>query len=277
MASRLPPEILGPIFQEIYNSRPNSKPHEQYRNLFSCLMVNRLWCRSVISYIWSSVFTSHSPVRNGAIDKYISCLSPPKLEVLRCAGVQLPAIPSTPPIFNYPVFLRNLRFEIFLRDVFDWCHEHNASQHHDLVVRLLLELFAESGARLETFEMKFVDRNAFPDYCEKLERLGLNFICEDRFKPLFCGVKKLWLGRDAIESCENLESLTFHDCFCVTSELVEPLLLNAWTKLEYVYVTPSFLDSEAHRGQRNCESLERWAKEFSNNGKFWESNSVPLN
>ncbi|CAG8439834.1 2570_t:CDS:2 [Acaulospora morrowiae] len=374
MASRLPAEVLCPIFQEIYNSRPKSRPHEQYRDLFSCLMVNRFWCRNVISYIWSSVFTPHSPVRYGAIDKYISCLSPSKLEVLTYAGVQLTNVPSTPPIFDYPAFLKSLRFEIFLRDVFDWCHEHDSSQYHDLVIKALIELFAERGARLETFEMKFVDKKAFPGYREKLERLNLNFICEDRFRSLFCNIKKLWLGKDAIEStglaeriswicnnveymtldftrsstwfnvfsipkrynisslirsqtalqsfvlinysdgtpdfifslptqshslrniyfcqvyfrhfpplsfvseCGNLESLTFRDCFDITPELVEPLLLNTWTKLEYVYVTPSFHHSELYyRGQmRTCESLERWANEFSNKGKLWENNSVHL-
>ncbi|CAG8807291.1 38329_t:CDS:1, partial [Gigaspora margarita] len=196
-------EIILQIFQIIYYSKPKNRPYEQYQTLRTCLLVNRFWCINVTSILWSRVFAANSLVRLGAINKYISCLKPEKFQYLLDAGMKFSKRTEYNQLFDYPSFLKELQFDIFLKDLSIWCIE-NGSYHchnlkfHNLVLKTLLELFSERGAKLEIFYMKQVYKSAFPSYHTELRYLDFNVLTSVNIKGMFANCKKIRLEGDVL-------------------------------------------------------------------------------
>ncbi|CAG8679875.1 3738_t:CDS:1, partial [Dentiscutata heterogama] len=221
MISHLPVEIILQIFQIIYYSKPKNRPYEQYQTLRSCLLVNRFWCINVTSILWSRVFAPDSLVRLGAISKYISCLNPEKFQLLLDAGMKFSKRTEYNQLFDYPSFLKELQFDIFLKDLSAWCIEYYRCRNlkfQNLVLRTLLELFSERGAKLEVFYMKKVYKCAFPFYHTDLRYLDFSVLTSVNVKGIFANCKKMRLEGDVLmlsniieiftKICNNIEHLT---------------------------------------------------------------------
>ncbi|CAG8567923.1 12073_t:CDS:1 [Cetraspora pellucida] len=255
MISCLPVEILLQIFLAIYYSKPKSRPYEQYQTLHSCLLVNRFWCVNVISILWSRVFSSDSLVRLGAINKYISCLNPEKYQLLLDAGMKFPKR-SERQLFDYPSFLKELQFDIFLKDLSVWCIEHGGYRCHNLkfqnlMLKTLLELFSERGAKLDVFYMKDVYRSAFPSYHTELKHLDFSVLTSVNVKEMFLNCKKMRLEGDVLaldniidiftSICNNIEHLT------LDSPNIEPKVLQNGVFNFLDPTSDSFLSNEIDR------------------------------
>src|ERR1043165_4803714 len=92
--------------------------------LFSCVLVNRLWCQVSVRILWRSI-------RNYVT--LIGCLPKKSKKVLRKNNVLTSILNSNNPIFNYASFCKKLSFhqvnnkiEQLLKD-----HQPISSQYHD--------------------------------------------------------------------------------------------------------------------------------------------------
>src|SRR5436853_195598 len=80
--------------------------------LYSCLIVNRLWCEVAVRILW----------RNGlkykpkTIITLIACLPKKSIEILHDNGI-IPTPTSNPPMFNYAAFCKNLSIDIIQYNV----------------------------------------------------------------------------------------------------------------------------------------------------------------
>src|SRR4051794_19307303 len=85
---QLPIDCLNEIFEYLDNDDIS---------LYSCLLVNRLWCEISVRILWRNI-------RNYRI--LIACLPKESKEILYENGILIPT--SKPPIFNYASFCKFL-------------------------------------------------------------------------------------------------------------------------------------------------------------------------
>ncbi|CAI2167079.1 18311_t:CDS:2 [Funneliformis geosporum] len=96
-------------------------------SLYSCLLVNRDWCRLVIPLLWSQPFelaketSSHNIVRT-----YISCLPKESKKRFRIGGIKLPDFTTT--LFDYPTFLQKFDTQKFCQAL-NRCLQQNSPQY----------------------------------------------------------------------------------------------------------------------------------------------------
>ena len=83
--SRLNKDILFLIFEEL---------QDDSKSLFSCLMVNKIWCETVIPILWRNPWRYDIDYRNKSylFAIFISCLSNDTKEFLASEGIQLLSI-----------------------------------------------------------------------------------------------------------------------------------------------------------------------------------------
>ncbi|GBB91664.1 hypothetical protein RclHR1_19000002 [Rhizophagus clarus] len=114
--TNLPPECLREIFEYL----------ETKGSLYSCLLVNRSWCKVATPILWKSPFKLSNGLSTEStkiIQVYLTCLNRKSKQYLFNNGVILPnniieGISS--PIFDYPSFLRELKFSDIYNGVSDW-------------------------------------------------------------------------------------------------------------------------------------------------------------
>src|SRR5688572_8768520 len=104
--SKLNKDILFLIFEEL---------QDDLKSLFSCLMVNRIWCETVIPVLWRNPWRYNINYINKSyllFTIFISCLPNDVKEFLINEGIQLPIISYQPLLFDYFSFCRSININI---------------------------------------------------------------------------------------------------------------------------------------------------------------------
>src|SRR5688572_30984968 len=96
MASKLNEDVLFLILKELKYER---------NSLYSCLLVNRTWCKTIIPILWKDPWTRTENPRFSAI--VVSYLSNEAKETWKSWGIDLPLMQQK-PLFNYISFCRYL-------------------------------------------------------------------------------------------------------------------------------------------------------------------------
>src|SRR6266540_3209050 len=88
--------------------------------LFSCLLVNRLWCRLSVPLLWSHPFEYHGfgDLAADIIQIYITCLPEDERQILIDGGLELPECPK--PLFDYPTYLQSFETAHFTGAIMSW-------------------------------------------------------------------------------------------------------------------------------------------------------------
>src|SRR6185369_4253281 len=104
MASQLSPECWMRIFHYL-----NLNTRKNYADLHSCLLVNRFWCKMVVSILWEDPFSYQlsSKKFNLLLKTYLKCLSEQSIKKMEEAKISL-EIFNGKPMFCYSEFLRGL-------------------------------------------------------------------------------------------------------------------------------------------------------------------------
>ncbi|PKK57677.1 hypothetical protein RhiirC2_797608 [Rhizophagus irregularis] len=105
MAYKLPADCLNEIFENLEQNKPA---------LHSCLLVNRLWCRTSVRILWrnvlnfnSSDISRQSKVESSILHMLIACL-PNKSKKLLSENRIVSFSTFTPPLFNYAAYCKVL-------------------------------------------------------------------------------------------------------------------------------------------------------------------------
>src|SRR6266496_6159094 len=98
---RLNKDILFIIFEELQNDS---------KSLFSCLMVNRLWCETVIPTLWRNPWSYNINYGNKSIlfATIAFYLSDDIKKFLTRQGIQLPSVLPQSLLFDYLSFCRSI-------------------------------------------------------------------------------------------------------------------------------------------------------------------------
>src|SRR6266498_229288 len=89
MPCQLSADCLNEIFEYL----------EDEEDLYSCLLVNHLWCEVSVRFLWTNVQN---------YDTLIACLPNESKEILNKNEIIISTPTSRPPLFNYVSFIKNL-------------------------------------------------------------------------------------------------------------------------------------------------------------------------
>src|SRR6266496_5067511 len=97
--SQLPDDCLNKIFEHLEYDKIT---------LYSCLLVNRLWCKISVRILWRDI-------RN--YNTLIACLPDESKEILYKNKIIFSTSNSKPPIFNYASFCKSLSVPVIKRSI----------------------------------------------------------------------------------------------------------------------------------------------------------------
>ncbi|CAG8588639.1 4560_t:CDS:1 [Cetraspora pellucida] len=109
----LPSETINEIFKKIDNQS----------TLYSCLFVNRFWCRSVVPILWAKpnplLFKTGSS--KSLIESYVSCFNQDERRILfsndELSSVDDDFLHLPSPLFEYAAFLKELNYPVLRKAV----------------------------------------------------------------------------------------------------------------------------------------------------------------
>src|ERR1700722_4266215 len=125
MTPFLPTDCLSQIFRNL---------EKDQKSLYSCILVNRLWCVASIEFLWSRPFhflyscpSSCSCDEFMRIERsskliqvYLSCLNEEEKMLLIENKALLPSSVQQKPLFDYACFIRYLELDEFYTAIRDW-------------------------------------------------------------------------------------------------------------------------------------------------------------
>ncbi|CAB5192177.1 unnamed protein product [Rhizophagus irregularis] len=144
------PELTNEIIQYF---------RKDFSTLYSCILINRLWCRLAIPLLWEDPFLKDDPDNHHLIKVYLSKLNGDVKTKLYECGVNNNLISSNTSLFNYPSFIKYLNIDRIISSVQTWvCTVVGKNQWKlvNLIYRSLLEMFIENEGNLHSFEAELL-------------------------------------------------------------------------------------------------------------------------
>ncbi|RIA90453.1 hypothetical protein C1645_769929 [Glomus cerebriforme] len=208
----LPTECLLMIFQNIAND---------IQCLHSCILVNRLWCRNAIPYLWARPFSTASKEAK-LIKTYISCLEDEDKVLIEEEDVVLPVLPT--PLFDYASYLIEFKYNRLKSAVELWIKikdQLSTSSPNSPkvfgITRALCNLLMRKCSKLEAFS---INSKNMPDYTifsqspylSRINKFSCLFFdeCSYRFKET--NKNTLDLLKFLPTVCNDIKALDFRQC-----------------------------------------------------------------
>ncbi|PKY24184.1 hypothetical protein RhiirB3_438649 [Rhizophagus irregularis] len=149
------PELTNKIIQYFRND---------LSTLYSCILVNRLWCRLAIPLLWENPFSSKYHENYRYIEVYLYSLNDKRQ--LNEYGINLPSN----PLFNYPSFIQHLDTNSINECIIRWLRIKIKS--YDIyytdklyfIPKSLIKLFSEKEAKLRT--LNFTYQHDYDNYTD---------------------------------------------------------------------------------------------------------------
>src|ERR1043165_1796410 len=101
MSRSLPTDCLDQVFENLENDKAT---------LYSCLLVNHLWCKSSVRILWKDIWDFKDSITYSSIilSTLIACLPNDSKELLYKNRIFISTPTSKPPLFNYVSFCKVL-------------------------------------------------------------------------------------------------------------------------------------------------------------------------
>src|SRR6266498_1826107 len=100
----LPRECIKDIFEAMYND---------YKTLYSCLLVNRLFCKIIVPILWRNTwyFGYNDHIINSLSRTYFSCLADESKELIKNNNIDISPPTQHSPLFNYTEYCQYIFFQ----------------------------------------------------------------------------------------------------------------------------------------------------------------------
>ncbi|PKC60799.1 hypothetical protein RhiirA1_467525 [Rhizophagus irregularis] len=201
---------------------------KDFSTLYSCILVNRLWCRLAIPLLWEDPF--NIPTQNYYyIEIFLSYLNENDKKKFNEYGIINDLLPSnTSLLFNYPSFIKYLNIESVYSSIGMWSRSlvvYDYEKLKKLVYRSLFEVFIENEKILRSFEIE-IHTNFYCKYSNDIMELILqnpNFIYNIKnFKIHTSNISEKNIKNAIIpflkflySNCNSISSLHFVNCFII--------------------------------------------------------------
>ncbi|POG65861.1 hypothetical protein GLOIN_2v1781227 [Rhizophagus irregularis DAOM 181602=DAOM 197198] len=201
--SKILPELLGEILQYF---------RQDYRILYSCILVNRLWCNSAIPLLWENPFSFMRPKNLHFIEIYLYDLNDDEKTKLIEYGMDKNLFPSN-TLFKYSSFIKHLNIHKISKSIEDWdrtlaTKNFRKSNFTKLICRSLIQLFIENVVNLHSLHVSY---GSFDDIFELILQ-NSNFIGNIKnFKlgHLEMSVSTIKLLTFLSSNCNSISSLSY--------------------------------------------------------------------
>jgi hypothetical protein len=197
------PELIKNIIQYLLSD---------YKTLYSCILVNRLWCRVAIPLLWEDPFSFPNYTKNyHFIEVYLYKLNEDDKIRLSEYGI-ISDLFSSSTLFNYPNFIKHFNIFNICRSIGIWKEAKKVEDENFifLIYKLLLKIFIENGASLSTL-VSFTDNNYFKIIFELISQ-NPNFICNIKNLELN-SVKNSHYLEFLYSNCNSISFLGIHFYF----------------------------------------------------------------
>ncbi|RIA89580.1 hypothetical protein C1645_876620 [Glomus cerebriforme] len=134
MSSQLSTDCLDKIFEYLENDKAT---------LYSCLLVDRLWCRVSVMVLWRKIWNVETAPKS-ILDTLIACLPNESKDLLIENGIVISPT-SRPPLFNYPSFCKILS----IYNLISLLEQHDPCLKNYLVMQELLKMFMNQISSLK--------------------------------------------------------------------------------------------------------------------------------
>jgi Leucine-rich repeat (LRR) protein len=205
----LPTECMLEIFKHVQA--------QDSAGLYSCLLVNRYWCKNIVPLLWSRPFEGLSTEnRYKLIRTYLACLDREDYlnlnSSLQLYGIKIPEI--RPPLFNYPMCLEEFSYKQLEMAVHSTIHIWYNINHHKqdqilLITTTLCKLFMKRSTSLKSFMIdKYLSHSDIPQISTFIEHPGLSQLT--RFKIDYCKpmtINSIKLLENLPDLCSNIRCL----------------------------------------------------------------------
>jgi hypothetical protein len=179
-----------------------------YKTLYSCILVNRLWCRLAIPLLWEDPFSFPNLTKNyHFIEVYLYNLNEDDKIRLNEYGINSNLFSSS-TLFNYPNFIKHFNIYNTYCSINFWKIVKKVKDENFtvLIIKLLLKIFVENGANLRTF-VNYSDCYGINNTKFDLITQNPNFICN--IKNLKIDPSKNLHYLEFL--CSNCNSISFLD------------------------------------------------------------------
>ncbi|CAG8564231.1 14268_t:CDS:1 [Cetraspora pellucida] len=128
-------ELLKEILENIIDSH----------HLFSCILVNRIWCRTGVPILWRSPNPSEKSLLP-LVTSYLRCLPEEQIKCLKDENIPLPN--EKTPIFDYPFFLKTLDLKLINDMSKIWINNSGNKNHIDFLKEIFVAYFLEQAEKI---------------------------------------------------------------------------------------------------------------------------------
>src|SRR4051812_19849690 len=203
------PELINEIFQYF---------HHDYKTLYSCIFVNRLWCRFAIPLLWEDPFSNECPKNYHFVEIYLHYLNDDDKILLNEYRINNDFFPSN-TLFNYPSFIQHLNTRNIHNCILNWKYSSNSIQNiieisrfTKLIYRLLFRIFIENKVNLLSFEVILVKNDEFEsiEYSFELMLQNPNFICNIKILKFDFDISSEFITKFLLflnSNCKSISSL----------------------------------------------------------------------
>ncbi|CAG8476855.1 1655_t:CDS:2 [Diversispora eburnea] len=234
------------------------------KSLYSCLRVNRFWCRNSVPILWKRPFEKRITKKGGKIiQTYLSSLNDQEKTILIENEINISTLNR--PLFDYAVFLENLKYRYYIGAVIYWyCLEfpelstfNSVNPGLSKLTKFIYHVRFHFDSNFLTQTIQFID--TFSNFCTSLKYLEVMLITFPgecivaeaisniiRVQTHLEEIRILCSGNfdgvtlEVLSTCEKLENLKR-----IPSEVVCSMIHKGGNTLQYLwlcFITPEIVN-----------------------------------
>ncbi|GBB88268.1 hypothetical protein RclHR1_14800003 [Rhizophagus clarus] len=185
-------DILLIIFEEL---------EDDQRSLFSCLLVNKLWCESAVIFLWRNPWRYYLGFcqEKFLYNTILLFLSDETKEFLKLKGIEIPPSSQNPPLFDYLSFCRHLNV-VKINSII-----HLSDYKKYIVEQEVYKLLMRKCSPLKSMDIRYIKHH--------LDCFNGAESCLSRLSELKCTTYDQPLFYDRLaQHCQYIEKLTIDQC-----------------------------------------------------------------
>ncbi|GET50858.1 hypothetical protein GLOIN_2v1765644 [Rhizophagus irregularis DAOM 181602=DAOM 197198] len=196
---------------------------KDFSTLYSCILINRLWCRLAIPLLWEDPFSKKYPENHHFIEIYLSKLNEDVKTKLYLYGVNNDLVSSN-TLFNYPSFIKYLDIDKILNSIQTWVDT--------LVVNILQEAFDQLNV-LESIHLIYC-HSLNSDFVQQIIKVNKPFKLRSLFMNEILHIESLQLLLEKFSDClENFGFESKEDKNNEPKRQLFKLIMKYCTKIRY--------------------------------------------
>jgi hypothetical protein len=246
------PELASEIIKYFQND---------FSTLYSCILVNRFWCRLAIQLLWENPFSTKFPKNHHFIEIYLQKLNDNDKVKLNEYGFNNDEFPSN-TLFNYSRFIKCLNTEKISSSIETLVKNKmlftNLSRLTSFIFLSLIKIFIENEASLHTFEVSYILNSDCFNSAFQLILQNPNFVRNVKNLNIYLlGLNSNLLSfPKCFSNCDSISSLYIHfsDYYYTENDLSKVIkVISSQQNLKKIYFKYALCPLESIKNS-NCSN-----------------------